>query len=277
MSDESVRLIINPSDIAKRTFLYAQEIGYLEVSTDFSLEGSNRDSFLLLDVVLENGMLLYDGQEIALSRGNIVILDGRKPHKFYTTNKKCWFLYLYFNGIQAREYYNYISRDQPNVFVGEWSHTTGSYFWQIIALHKKYTDETDPLTSFHITRILTEICMNRINDEIKEAMFPIYVNDVFHHISHYYKEKITLDILAQRFCISKYHLAREFKRCSGVSISEYLLTTRINKAKSLLRYSDKSIGQIAEEVGFYNSSHFIKLFYKRELITPSSYRKQWTK
>ena len=151
-----------------------------------------------------------------------------------------------------------------------------SLFWQIIALHKKKDSHAEHLTSFHITRILAEICLLKNNDYISDFEYPEYINDIFHRIDHFYNKKYTLDKLAKLYSINKFHLAREFKKYSGTTLNEYLITTRIDRAKQFLRYSKKSIEQIAQEVGFYNSSHFIKMFHTREHITPLSYRKQWT-
>jgi AraC-like DNA-binding protein len=114
------------------------------------------------------------------------------------------------------------------------------------------------------------------NDYISDFEYPEYINDIFHRIDHFYNKKYTLDKLAKLYSINKFHLAREFKKYSGTTLNEYLITTRIDRAKQFLRYSKKSIEQIAQEVGFYNSSHFIKMFHTREHITPLSYRKQWT-
>lgn len=262
MSAESIRLIVSPSNIARKTFLFVQEAGYLEVDSSYSVSLGKLDSFLLLDVVEGEGELIYEDHEYHLKADDMVFIDCKNFHKYYT--RDTWnVLYLYFNGKIARDYYSLLSKDKVSIFKIQNSKTMGSLFWQIITLHKKYNGHAEHLTSLHITRILTEMCMFCDNELVLDTEYPVFVNDVFHHIDHFYYEKITLEMLSQLYSVSKFHLAREFKRCSGTTIKEYLATTRINRAKALLRYSNDSIEQIADKVGFYSSSHFIKQFHRR--------------
>lgn len=278
ISAESIRLSISPSQIAKSTFLYALETGYLEMDNSYSVCLENSNSFLLLLVLDGEGKLIYEDKEYQLNNDDLVLIDCKKYHKYYTINKYGWvILYLYFNGNSACNYYNLISRDMVPIFKVENLKVIASLLWQIVTLHRKYNIHAEHLTSLHITRILTEICMFRDNEAVFDAEFPVFINEVFHHIYHFYHEKITLDLLSQLYQVSKFHLAREFKRCSGTTIKDYLATIRINKAKLLLRYSNESIADIAEKVGFNCSSHFIKHFHKREHTTPLYYRKQWTR
>ena len=66
---------------------------------------------------------------------------------------------------------------------------------------------------------------------------------------------------------------RRFKQAAGVTASEYLLSSRINTAKDLLRTSNLSIAEVAEQTGFLESSYFCARFKKMVGQTPLSYRK----
>lgn len=92
---------------------------------------------------------------------------------------------------------------------------------------------------------------------------------------NHYNERITLDDLAQRFSINKYHFQKLFKRYTGSTPNEYLILTRLNHAKENLRATCKPVREIAQEVGVDNVSHFINLFKKHEGITPNIYRQNW--
>uniref|UniRef100_UPI003568068E helix-turn-helix transcriptional regulator n=1 Tax=Cohnella sp. TaxID=1883426 RepID=UPI003568068E len=72
-----------------------------------------------------------------------------------------------------------------------------------------------------------------------------------------------------------YHLSKEFKCYTGFSPNEYLIHTRITRAKELLRFTDMPVAEIALSVGVDNVSHFINLFRDRETMTPLAYRKTW--
>lgn len=273
----SVRLAASPSANAAETLLYAQEAGFLEGSTR-SDALDNLDSYLLLYVKFGEGKLIYDQDEYLLKGGSIFLINCKNFFQYYSTSKNGWtVLYLYFNGIQARGYYNMMPKIKLQIDEVSSQEQFLARFWQIIDLHRKKNKYAELLTSLHITRMLTELCMFGDEKMVLEVEYPDYIRKVFHHIDHFYDEKITYEILSDLYSVNKYHLAKEFKHYAGTTISEYIITTRINKAKELLHYTEKTIEEIANELGFYSAGHFIKLFRKREHTTPLSYRKQWTR
>ena len=101
------------------------------------------------------------------------------------------------------------------------------------------------------------------------------VIDARSYINSHYAERITLDDLSRSISINKFYLQKLFKRCIGLSPNEYLIHTRLTRAKQLLRNSSHPISQIAMDVGISNIGHFISLFKRYEGITPSAYRQRW--
>lgn len=101
------------------------------------------------------------------------------------------------------------------------------------------------------------------------------VANVKEFLDREYKEKITLDGLAEKFFINKYYLTKVFKEQYGQSITAYLLNVRITKAKQLLRFSDKSVEEIGFEVGLGAPHYFSQTFKSVEGVPPSKYREQW--
>lgn len=85
-------------------------------------------------------------------------------------------------------------------------------------------------------------------------------------------KKITVNDLAEHTGLNASYLSRLFKNETGVSISEYVITKKIAAAKSMLKYTDKSISEIAETLAFSSQSHFTKTFGAHEGVTPKKYR-----
>ena len=84
-----------------------------------------------------------------------------------------------------------------------------------------------------------------------------------------------MDFLSSHFFVSKFHLSREFKKATGLTVGNYLNSRRINKAKELLRFTKEPIGTIAVSCGIPDVNYFTKVFVKYESMTPSAYRKRW--
>jgi AraC-like DNA-binding protein len=77
---------------------------------------------------------------------------------------------------------------------------------------------------------------------------------------------------AREYNYSCDYLGRIFKAYLGVPFSTFLVRTRINYANFLLRTTGKSISQIADFLGYSDSSFFTKQYQKYEGVTPSRYR-----
>ena len=93
------------------------------------------------------------------------------------------------------------------------------------------------------------------------------------YISAHFCEHITLEKLAEDFCVSKSYLSRSFKEVVGFGFKEYVNLLRIRKAQELLEDSTATISEISEAVGFDSASYFGQVFLKHLAISPSQYRR----
>lgn len=96
------------------------------------------------------------------------------------------------------------------------------------------------------------------------------------HILEYIHEHLDQDIkladLAGLLGISQFHFSHLFKQTLKTSPYQYLLQQRIERAKLLLKQSDRAIIDIALECGFNSHSHLSKTFRQLTGITPKAYR-----
>lgn len=103
-----------------------------------------------------------------------------------------------------------------------------------------------------------------------------HISDGIQHCVHYIDlhlgEKLSVKILAKETGYSEYYLAQKFKKEMHVNLVEYIKHRRIDRAKLLLRSSDQSIQEIAEFLGFCNSSYFAENFRDIVGCTPATYR-----
>lgn len=90
-----------------------------------------------------------------------------------------------------------------------------------------------------------------------------------------YASPLTLDTLAERAGISKYYLAREFRRLTGMTVITYLNSLRCDKAKPLLLEGALSIEGVGLAVGFSGASYFSRVFRGCEGMLPSEYRRRF--
>lgn len=107
----------------------------------------------------------------------------------------------------------------------------------------------------------------------KSTGHPRWLKDVVEIINEGFTRQVKLSELAKQAEVHPSHLARIFRVNYGCSIGDYLRRLRLNRAVNQLLHSDHSILQIAVECGFYDQSHFNRLFRRHLRMTPTAFRK----
>jgi AraC-like DNA-binding protein len=81
--------------------------------------------------------------------------------------------------------------------------------------------------------------------------------------------------MATRAGYSKYHFCRRFKLETGTTPWRYLINQKLDFAREqLITYPNKTIKEIATELGFDNPDYFTRCFSSRYGVTPGKYRGQ---
>ena len=97
----------------------------------------------------------------------------------------------------------------------------------------------------------------------------------------YVSDNLSADLSAESICkqfyISRTKLYRLSSDIFGTGFSDYVRSRRFDAAKKLLRSGDMPVWAIAESVGIKDSNYFVRLFKKREGVTPLQYRKAFKK
>lgn len=96
------------------------------------------------------------------------------------------------------------------------------------------------------------------------------------YIEAHLTENITLPQLAAYADVSTSHFGRWFKASFGAAPHQYVIQRRLERAYQLLKQSDMTIAQAAQQVGFYDQSHLIRHFKKFYGAVPQAERQKDT-
>ena len=99
---------------------------------------------------------------------------------------------------------------------------------------------------------------------------------VIEYIKSNIQKQIKVNELAELSFMEETYFIKRFKKALGDTPITYINKLRIYAAMRLLAESDKSLSEIAHEVGIYDSSYFSKLFKSNTGLTPGEYREIFT-
>jgi YesN/AraC family two-component response regulator len=92
------------------------------------------------------------------------------------------------------------------------------------------------------------------------------------YLHEHYAERVTRHAIAQYVNLTEDHLTYCFRQELGMTPIEYLQRYRINQAKRLLRQGERTVSEIALDVGFSDSGYFSRIFKRIVGVSPESFR-----
>lgn len=257
-------------------FLYPVCIGKYNCDSSYSVCRDNYDSFLFMLILDGKGYIKIDGQTFHLSKGDIALIDCYRPHA-YGAFQSLSFLWLHFDGINARNYYTYLTS-----------------LWKVCfsPSDETFRKMTDILTAlFHgvhdgaateiqmacwITELLTLSASEEVQNlsSIEDSKYATLSQQACGYMRRHYQDSLTLDAIASRLSVSTCHFIRQFKKETGITPHNYLLSVRINSAKFYLKTTRASVKEIGFLCGFQSENHFCISFKRATGMTPGSYREE---
>lgn len=279
ISNDSVYMRISSSIVSKVSFLYLQGLGHFKMQKDYYVDRRNYNSFQAMFTLSGKGILIYNGQKYILSPGDCAVINCKNHHYYKPLTDNVWETkWVHFNGANSLEYYNLFTKnnDSPVVALSDMKKFT-DIIDKLIETNRHQDIFTELNNSRYLVEIFTDLILNSKHKLFIDALdfAPVYIKEIISHIDMHFIENITLDKLSEMYSISKFHLSREFKRYTGTTIKEHIISIRISRAKEILKTTSLPISTVSSMVGIENTTHFINQFKEREGYTPLAFRKNF--
>ena len=209
----------------------------------------NHVSVLTIGIILDGSIVLTTNQETkTYGKNETIIIPPYMPHS-----------------ISAHKNYTLLSLCiEKNVVI---QHSTGTIRDNIVTLLTS-TLHTEKINQYQIQQLLNQL--NSLTDYFvcrPDTQNP-YINDLKKQLELYPENKLSVEEMAQKSFISKYHFIRSFKAEVGLTPHQFQIQNRIRKAQRLLHQAD-TITEVALTTGFCDQSHFIKQFEKHVGLPPA--------
>lgn len=114
-------------------------------------------------------------------------------------------------------------------------------------------------------------CLARSVEKTQTNLSSETVRKAIAFIQDNYHDDLTLSKVAGVVYLSPYYFSRLFKRTTGMNFTRYLTKVRIDAAKQLLKKGDRTVKEIAMEVGYTDPRYFSSVFKKVVGVSPSDY------
>lgn len=262
----------SPSQIAKKLYYYPISAGHFFCVKEYHLVRKNYNSLLITHILDGSFTFVKDGKHITARKGDTVILDCYKPHEYYT-NDNFESIWVHIAGANSYELFEEIESSAGNLIKCKDIQHLRKLLFRIFDGIKSDNPPTELNLSLDIYKLFAELLNPQSAKSKGENSYEDCVQIVKEYISENLNENLTVAKLAEIVNMSSSHFSRIFKRQTGFSPYDYILISRLNRAKYLLQVTDMTVASIAYETGFNSESNFIFFFTENEGISPGKFRK----
>ena len=261
-----------PSEYARRMLFYMSTCGYYYTNYDYRIEREDYHNYMLFYICDGRLSVTSGGQTMVASAGQAGFLNCHEPHEYHTIGNT-EFVWLHLDGSNTADFYQQaVWAHGGFVFDTPYAQEIKNGIYEIIFAFRNEQPFSEVRLSHKIYGLLAAaVDTNKPENERSAKNDPVAAAMYF--IRQQYMNPITLNDVAAYDNMSLYHFSRLFKRDCGYSPHEYIILTRLNRAKHLLKTTDLAIKVIAQKVGYQNVSSFTNAFTARVGISPTLFRK----
>lgn len=247
--------------------------------------------FIEIVIILKGkGHFIINDEKVLVSEGNVLILNPGTYHRSIPdsphTLTECYLAFTDVDFVNAPP--NFFPFFHGQKMLGKLPERVKKEIFQLCCSIDRESQSRNPGRYFMLKAYLIQvICLllrfdrqEEIADqhclagyEFKSPNKKYVVQQIMKYMENHYKEKISLDQIAENMYLSPFYISKLFKSETGDTPINYLISLRMEKAKELLNQnSTLSIQEAAAAVGYEDAYHFSKLFKKYYGLSPLYYK-----
>lgn len=257
-------------------FFYAQIVGVQNIGQRYYNELCYAKEYQLQYTIEGNGDVQIENEHYVVRKGDLIIIPNYYHHIYKSIPNKPWkiaFIHIFENPTVAAIFKRIFMKNRfvihdvpPDALLPRID--------KIIDLMDNPEHDT-PTISEHIYGLLMETV--RLSNTFQADAVDRELASVIHFLKQNYNTPITMRDILKHSGYSKNHLERLFKQRMNMTMQEYIFKLRLQRAQELIAESDMYYKEIANAVGLSDYRALVYLFKKALGITPSEYRKLYSK
>lgn len=259
--------------------LYFNFCGFSKTLPFHTFGPAVRNGYIIHVVLDGKGMYYVKDKKYSLKKGNIFLIRPGESTFYRADAEEPWlYTWLSFGGKVADEIIYYSSFKEDNYSV---TSTNIQQYLDIIlkCMNCSYGTLEDELKLNELTYRFLRLLLTdgvEFSTGVKQK-FSQLAMEAMTYIGEHYIEEITVSDVADHLAVNRSHLSRVFQNQFGMSMRDWILRVRMNRAAYLLSMTNESVENISYQVGFRSLVVFSRIFKKVTGETPTHYRKRMSK
>lgn len=267
--------VFYPSVFTKNSLIYLQTLADISFGPSHYTQRSNLPSYLIVLTVSGSGILKYDDKTYTLDPGDFFFVDCMEPHSYMATSKEGWrYKLAHINGVMLSNFFSLFRTNSKYIFRFDDNDEMYKIFDNLFDKNIEFAPGNDLSSHSILTTFISKLAQTL--PQFNADNCPVRIKEIQQWIASNIKEDISIDVLSQKFHLSKYHLCRIFKQYTGVTIHKYINSIRMERCIHLLTQTDFTISVISEELGFKNECSLYRMLKNEIDMSPAEYRRNFS-
>ncbi len=260
--------------------------GYININSCGLCHSNERDSkcnrpsgrvdYQLIYIFEGECAVTADGGDIIAEKGSVIFYRPREPQKYcFYAKDDPYYGYIHFTGNGCEAIFDRLSLGADTVYHLRHHTEIKNLFTRICEEYSKRAQNCEMLCEGMLISMLALIdSYNEKNDTpTPSRKSSEKINEIIAEIQGDPTRELDIEECARRCSLSASRFMTVFKRYTGRSPHRFLTETRMYRAKELLLYSDYTIAEISDSLGYADQNYFSRIFKKYYTVSPSEYRK----
>jgi AraC-like DNA-binding protein len=262
--------LINPID------LYMYYFGTQQCLGGHSFGPALKDHFKIHYIHKGKGIFKVGDKTYNLGKGQGFLICPNVIVNYVADNEDPWaYSWIEFNGRSILEYLTRANLSIENpIFSNSINDAITRGFEEMIKANEDENKRDLILNSMFYIFLANLIDNSNIKQIAKKSskMKAVYIDKVIEFIQINYSHKVTVSEISSLMHLNSKYLSQLFKEEVGVTIKEYIITYRIEKACDLIKDERLSIGDVSRSIGYDDQLLFSRMFKRVKGISPRKYR-----
>lgn len=214
--------------------------------------------------------------ETIVNAGNMILYRPKELQKYeYYGTDKTEVYWVHFTGGDVKNVLRkYGIKDNMRTFFVGTSLEYERIFKRMISELQRCQEDYEEILTLLMRHLLISIHRDLLKDR---KTSDVYLDNEMDIATQYFNDNYNTDINIEEYAqsrgMSTCWFIRNFKKFTGTTPMQYIMSIRISNAQSLLETTQYSISEISRIVGYSNPLYFSRLFHKQKGFAPSKYRK----